>query len=194
MFMSSKQKPVPHAADHGTSRVGRQAQQVANLLDAGKTYADIAKIIGKSVSRVGEIADSLRGKSRKRKPYQPRPKSGHRSSHNKTPDAVVEKIRQLLRESAMSHTEIAEEVGTGKSVVSRISAVMNGSTRLATSKAALRSLPANTGCNGTEHCTCTWCQAERLKTPEMRRRMHEADEAARLGACKREQPSKRQGD
>lgn len=53
-------------ADAGPNRIAAQHRQVANLIAAGRTYADIAKIIGKSISRVGVIADELRGKSRRR--------------------------------------------------------------------------------------------------------------------------------
>lgn len=87
--MPQIQKPACKA-DYAQSHIARQYQQVANLLAAGRTYAEIAKIIGKSVSRVGAIADELRGKPKRKKPSpkerremaEPKPQPNQRADYN----------------------------------------------------------------------------------------------------------------
>jgi len=176
MYMANRQTPVRHAQDHGADRLTSQRRQIKNLIAAGHTYATIAKIIGKSVARVGAIADEIRGKSKPVKAKKPRKTASDvatRIPWNRIPLEVETEIRQMVRDG-IARAKIIEQSGQTRSVVDRIIAQMkpNGT-------AIQRTKPMI--CTRREDCLCTLCNANRLKTREVMLQLHAADEAARLG-------------
>lgn len=113
------QTPV-RKLDHGTTRVDIQRQQVANLIAAGKTYAEIAKVIGKSVSRVGAIADELRGKERKPTVHKSQAsETGRRFAHNRIAPDLEAKARELLRDGVAGKA-VAKRLGISQSAAYRV--------------------------------------------------------------------------
>jgi len=120
-------KPRPGLkSDHGgtTSRVTAQRQQVANLLGSGYTLEAIAKIIGKSISRVHAIHNELRGK--KNKPHvRPRKLVKEWKPWNKMPPEKEAAIVEMIR-AGESYPVIQRQLDIGQSAIQRVAAKMRG--------------------------------------------------------------------